>query len=153
MTALMSAAEKGHLELVKWLHQTAHSDVNASAKVSVQRGHYCWEKGMNKRRQKPSFICLETRLAVTRNDAADFSSGRPNCLSCEFFVFGAQDGSTALILASERGHLQMVKWLCDTGADINATKLVRWNLQSKLGCSRKRWRRVINISTGFLSFV
>jgi len=55
-----------------------------------------------------------------------------------FTLFGVQDGDTALMMASARGHIDVVKLLLDKGAKINkrnrvghfsrSSKMMRFNI-------------------------
>ena len=42
-----------------------------------------------------------------------------HCFFCLVYLY-TQDGFTAVMYASENGHLELAKWLAENGADIHA---------------------------------
>ncbi|MBP9888460.1 MAG: ankyrin repeat domain-containing protein [Leptospiraceae bacterium] len=102
-TALMAACYKGSLETVKWLIVNK-ADVNAKTNDG-------WTAALL---QAPDYGHLgNNKYSFTASGKYDEK------------IIG-NDGKTALIWASEYGHLETVKWLLANNADVNAKPKDGW---------------------------
>lgn len=125
-TALLEASKEGHLEIVKLLLEKgadmyASSDTHGftALHMASKRGHLEVVKLLLKKRYPWNFEVSKTGVGFTM---LKFSS-KTNSPQSQFpFDMETQDntnGYTALHMASNEGHFEVVKFLLEKGADIN----------------------------------
>ena len=127
-SALMLASRKGHMEVVKCL-------IEANSAVDLQESVSCNSVLTKKKKKKLirimmsanvfhklHFISFYFQTFYCKDKICYFESPISLYYSTMYF----QDGRSALMLASENGHTEVVKCLIEANSSVN--------LQSKVSC-------------------
>ena len=122
--ALRCAARNGHLEVLKWLHETfgltdvdARAEENYALRLSARNGHLEVLKWMHE-----TFGLTDMDARAEGNYALRVAAenGRLEVLKWMYETFGLTDmdaraeGNYALRVAAENGRLEVLKWLHGT---------------------------------------